>query len=124
MPSGGPRRAARRDLLRRERPRRTTEVRRRALGADGRDDLGLLLAARDGGENLVEPETGLVLVHPLRVHQLAGEDLLRLDEHLLLARREPLLVVAQRQVPNDLRELEDVAGLHLVAVVLEAPIPV
>ena len=32
-------------------------------------------------------------------------------------------MVAQRQVPH-LRELEDVAGLHLVAVVLEAAIPV
>src|SRR5436190_4785959 len=76
------------------------------------------------GEDAVEPLCGLLLVHVLRIHQLAREDLLRLDEHLLLAGREALLVVAQRQVPNDLGQLEDVAGLHLVAVVLEAAVPV
>src|SRR5204863_7784730 len=76
------------------------------------------------GEDLVEPGGGLVLVHLLRVHELAREDLLRLDEHLLLAGREALLVVAQREVPYDLGQLEDVARLHLVAVVLEAAVPV
>ena len=83
--------------------------------------LRLLAAA---GEHAVEPLGRLVLVHRLGVHELAGEDLLRLHEHLLLARREALLVVAQREVPHDLGQLEDVAGLHLVPVVLEPAVPV
>src|SRR5207302_437412 len=79
-----------------------------------------LLAVRgraDVGQYIVEPVPGLVLVHCLRVHELAGEDLLRLHEHLLLAGREALLVVAEREVADDLGQLEDVARLHLVAVV-------
>jgi hypothetical protein len=84
----------------------------------------LAVRAVRSSEDAVEPLGGLFLVHVLRVHELAGEDLLRLDEHLLLAGRQALLVVAQREVPHDLGELEDVAGLHLVAVVLEAAVPV
>src|SRR5687768_11186924 len=82
------------------------------------------LRDRDFGEDLVEPGRGLVLVECLRVHELAREDLLRLHEHLLLARRESLLLVSQGKIPHDFGQLEDVARLHLVAVVLEAAIPV
>src|SRR5207245_1715189 len=88
---------------------------------------GFLLAAVRAvraGQDAVEPLGGGFLVHVLRVHQLAGQDLLGLDEHLLLARREPFVAVAQGQVPDDLGQLEDVAGLHLVPVVLEAAVPV
>src|SRR4051795_10921118 len=76
------------------------------------------------GEHLVEPFGRRVLVEGLGVHELGGKDLLRLHEHLLLPRGEAFLVIAERQVPHDLSELEDIAGLHLVAVVLEAAIPV
>ena len=67
---------------------------------------------------------GLVLLHLERVHQLGREDLLGAGVHLLLAGREALLRLADREVADDLGELEDVAGLDLVAVVLEAPVPV
>src|SRR5262249_18184662 len=76
------------------------------------------------GEDTVEPLGGLLLVHALRVHELGHEDLLRLHEHLLLARGEALVLVAEREVPHHLGELEDVAGLHLLAVVLEAAVSV
>src|SRR5581483_2127714 len=78
--------------------------------------------ARRPRDHLVEPLGRLLLGHVLRVHQLRGEDLLGLDEHLLLAGREALVVVAQGEVAHHLGELEDVAGLHLVAVVLEAAV--
>src|SRR5205807_9028130 len=39
--------------------------------------LGLALAVRRADEDVVEPRCGLVLVHLLRVHELAGADLLR-----------------------------------------------
>jgi hypothetical protein len=42
----------------------------------------------------------------------------------LFTRGEPLLLLANRKVANDLGELEDIAGLDLLAVVLEAPVPV
>src|SRR6266566_62659 len=95
-----------------------------ATPLSGRRDLGRLLLRSAVGENAVEPFGRFVLVHFLGVHQFARKNLLRLDEHLLLAGRKTLLVVAKREVPDDLGELEDVAGLHLVAVVLEAPVPV
>src|ERR687897_3388776 len=89
-----------------------------ALG--GCAGLGALLLSVDvRDENLVQPLGRLLLIEPLRIHQLADEDLLRLDEHLLLASRKTLVAVTQREVPHDLGELEDVARLHLVAVVLE-----
>src|SRR5439155_5820001 len=75
-------------------------------------------------EHALEPRDRVLLGEVLREAKLRGEDLLRLDVHLLLARREALLAVTQRKVPHDLGELEDVAGLHLVAVVLEAAVPV
>src|SRR6266550_735342 len=77
-------------------------------------------AVRAPNEDAVEPLGSLLLVHVLRVHQLAGQNLLGLHEHLLLAGRKTLLAVAQREIPDDLRQLEDVTRLHLVAVVLEA----
>ena len=66
----------------------------------------------------------LVLRHLERVHQLGGEDLLGPRVHLLLAGREALLRLADGEVANHLGELEHVAGLDLLAVVLEAPVPV
>src|SRR5262249_57381477 len=82
----------------------------------------LRLRLSGAGEDVVEPLRSLFLVHVLRVHELGGEDLLRLHEHLLLARRQALLVVPNGEVAYHLRELEDVAGLHLVAVVLETAV--
>src|SRR5215211_657380 len=91
----------------------------------GRARLGaLLLRGVVREEHLIQPLGRLLLVETLRVHQLADQDLLRLDEHLLLAGGETLVPVAQRQVPYDLGELEDVARLHLVPVVLEPAVPV
>src|SRR5262245_2320430 len=101
-----------------------TDIRRRAGLRRCAGLRALLLRVGVRNEDLVQPLGRLLLVEALRVHQLADEDLLRLDEHLLLAGREALVAVAQRQVPHDLGQLEDVAGLHLVAVVLEAAVPV
>src|SRR4051794_9819730 len=95
---------------------------RRGPGGRRRRLLRSVRAVR--GDHVVEPVRSGLLVEALRVHQFGREDLLRLHEHLLLPRGEALLVIAERQVPHDLSELEDIAGLHLVAVVLEAAIPV
>ena len=75
-------------------------------------------------EHLLEEGVGLVLVEVAGVHELAGEDLLGLREHLLLAGREALVGVPDGEVADDLGDLEDVAGLELVAVVLVATAPV
>ena len=75
-------------------------------------------------EHALEERVGLVLVEVAGVHELAGEDLLGLREHLLLAGREPLVGVADGEVADHLGDLEDVAGLELVAVVLVATAPV
>src|SRR4249919_1473432 len=75
-------------------------------------------------EHLLQELARLVLVHVLGVHELGREDALGLREHLLLAGRQPLLLVALGEVPHHLGHLEDVAGLHLVSVVLEPPVPV
>src|SRR3954453_24076316 len=72
----------------------------------------------------IEVLLGLALVHLERVHQLRGEDLLRARVHLLLPRRESLLGLPDREVANDLGQLVHVARLDLVAVVLEATVPV
>jgi hypothetical protein len=84
--------------------------------------------ARRGGETLLQQSVEVLLRALLvlveRVHELRCEDLLGARVHLLLAGREALLHLAQRQVANDLGELEDVAGLDLLAVVLETPVPV
>ncbi len=66
----------------------------------------------------------LLLVHVERVRHLRYKDLLHARVHLLLAGREPLLVLADREVADDLGQFVDVAGLDLVAVVLEPPVPV
>jgi len=82
------------------------------------------LAVGRVGEQFVEVVLSLFLILVERVHQLGGEDLLGAREHLLLARGQPLLALAQREVADHLGELVDVARLDLVAVVLEAAIPV
>ena len=75
-------------------------------------------------EDLLEERVGLVLAEVAGVHELAGEDLLGLGEHLLLAGREALDGVADGEVADHLGDLEDVARLELVAVVLVATAPV
>src|SRR5665647_1396693 len=75
-------------------------------------------------EHLFEEGVGLVFAEVARVHELAGEDLLRLREHLLLAGRETLDGVPDGEIADDLGDLEDVAGLELVAIVLVATAPV
>src|SRR5918998_6056239 len=67
---------------------------------------------------------GVALLHLERVCQLGGEHLLGAREHLLLAGREALVGLADGEVADHLGELEHVAGLDLVAVVLEATVPV
>src|SRR4051812_7827024 len=94
---------------------RPARRRRSAQGLRGGPDL---LAGRFG-EQVVEVLLGLVLVLVERVHQLGGEDLLGAGEHLLLARGEALVELADREVANDLGQLVDVARLDLVPVVLE-----
>jgi hypothetical protein len=75
-------------------------------------------------DDRIEVRLGVLLLHLERVHQLGGEDLLRAGVHLLLARREALLVLADGQVADDLGQLHHVAGLDLLAVVLEPAVPV
>src|SRR4051795_6576709 len=74
--------------------------------------------------HLGEMLLGLLLVHTERVHQLRGQDLAGARVHLLLARREALLELTDRQVADDVGELVDVTRLDLLAVVLEAAVPV
>src|SRR6185503_13519125 len=123
---------------RRERPRRSPSCggllggrllrggRRRLPGGGGRllRGRGFLLRSRLRlcalGQRLLEPLESLVLAHVLRIHELGGEDLLRLDVHLLLTGREALLAVAEREVAHDLGELVDVAGLDLEVLALLA----
>src|SRR5687768_6025552 len=105
---------------RRQRPRRTPSTPAPSSGLLRRAvPLGLALF-----EEVVEILLGLLLVHVERIHQLGRENLLRAREHLLLARRKTFLEVADRQIANHLGELEHVAGLHLVAIVLEPAVPV
>src|SRR5215211_8516083 len=59
-------------------------------------------------DQLLQMRLGLVLLHHERVHQLGREDLLGAGVHLLLARREPLLLLPNREVANNLGELEDI----------------
>src|SRR4051795_3423987 len=86
------------------------------------------LGGRSGGEPLLEEAVevflGAVLVLVERVHELRGEDLLRPGVHLLLTGGEALFHLADGEVADHLGQLEDVAGLDLLAVVLEAPVPV
>src|SRR4051794_7939204 len=98
-----------------------------------RSPIGVLLGRRGRGgselvggaqEDLVEVRLGLVLGLLERVHHLGREDLLGAGVHLLLARREALVLFTDGEITDDLGQLIDVAGLDLVAVVLEAPVPV
>src|SRR3954466_15108375 len=94
-----------------------SRLRRRAGTDMWRGELGpsARLARRaDLLQHLLEVLACLVLLHALGEHQLGGEDPLGVREHLLLTGGEALLLVALRQVANDFRQLEDVAGLHLV----------
>src|SRR6185312_1140779 len=83
--------------------------------------MGLL---RGGGEALLQEAVEVflraLLVLVKRIHELGGEDLLRPRVHLLLTGRETLFHLADREVADHLGELEDVTGLDLLAVVLEA----
>src|SRR5205085_11204245 len=81
------------------------------------------VAARRDSEKPVDVLLDIVLVEVERVHQLGREHLLRAREHLLFPCREPLLRLADREVAHDLGKLVYVAGLDLVAVVLEPAIP-
>src|SRR5690606_33597170 len=86
------------------------------------------LSGRGGTEALLE-EVVDVLLRTLfvlleGVHELRREDLLRARVHLLLASREALLHLANGEVAHDLGDLKDVAGLDLLAVVLEPAVPV
>src|SRR5690606_29610573 len=81
------------------------------------------LGGRGGTEALLE-EVVDVLLRTLfvlleGVHELGREDLLRARVHLLLAGRETLLHLPDGEVAHDLGDLEHVAGLDLLAVVLE-----
>src|SRR4051794_10543495 len=82
------------------------------------------LRARGLGQQVVEMLLRAVLVHLQRVHQLGREDLLRAGEHLLLTRRQALLMLADGEVANHFGQLVDVARLDLVAIVLEPAVPV
>ncbi len=59
-----------------------------------------------------------------REAQLRHEDAAGAHQHRLLARRESLGDLAQREVPHDFGDLVDVAALQLLLVVLEPPAPV
>src|SRR5215211_4192488 len=54
------------------------------------------------GDQLLQMRLRLVLLHVERVHQLGGEDLLGAGVHLLLAGRQSLLLLANREVANHL----------------------
>src|SRR4051794_41354382 len=73
-------------------------------------------------DQAVEVLLRLTLVHLERVHQLGGKDLLRPRVHLLLTRRKALLRLPDSEIADDLGELVHIAGLDLVAVVLEAAV--
>src|SRR5512132_1335702 len=85
---------------------------------------GRLCGAEALLQQLVQVGLRTVLVLVERVHELGGEDLLGTGVHLLLAGRKSLLPLPDREVANHLSELIDVAGLDLLAVVLEATVPV
>src|SRR4051812_27800977 len=84
----------------------TTAMTMRLLGGRG-SALSLRVRLLD---QVVDVLLGFPLFHLEGVHQLRGEDLLRPSEHLLLAGRETLVVLPDRQVAHDLCELEHVAG--------------
>ncbi len=65
-----------------------------------------------------------VLVGLLGQSELRHEDLARLGQHALLARRQTAVLVAAPQVANDLADLDDVARRELLEVRLVATRPV
>src|SRR5437773_8257811 len=75
-------------------------------------------------QNLLDHALGLLLVRTRGEHELGDEDLPGLREHALLAGRQALLPLADGEVPDDLRDLVDVAGAQLLDVVLEPAAPV
>src|SRR3954467_2064477 len=99
----------------------TVKTSESALARCGRRSVALGVGVSD---QVVEVLLRLALVHLERVHQLGRQDLLRSRVHLLLTRRKALLRLPDRQIANDLGELVHIAGLDLVAVVLEATVPV
>src|SRR5512144_334681 len=85
---------------------------------------GRLCGAEALLQQLVQVGLRPVLVLVEGVHELRGEDLLGAGVHLLLAGGESLLPFADVEVANHLGELVDVARLDLLAIVLEAAVPV
>src|SRR3954470_22558051 len=87
------------------------------LGGPDLDAVGVV-------QDRVDRGLGLVLRLARRERQLRDQDLPRLGDHPLLARRKALLAVTDRQVPQDLGHLVGVAGMELLEVVLESAAPV
>src|SRR4051794_12427962 len=93
--------------------------------AEGRAWLGGRLCGAEALlQQLVQVGLGAVLVLLEDVHELRREDLLGTRVHLLLAGGKALLPLPDGEVANHLCELIDVARLDLLAVVLEAAVPV
>src|SRR5579859_1058031 len=76
------------------------------------------------GQRLVELLLGLVLADTDGEGQLRDQDLAGPVEHALLAGRQALVLVTNRQVPHNLGHLIDVTGLELLDVILVAARPV
>src|SRR5215217_1937516 len=95
-----------------------------AMTADAAGASGRRLGAEALLQQLVQVGLGALLVLAERVHELGREDLLRPGVHLLLPGREALLPFANGEVADNLGQFEDVARLDLLAVVLEAAVPV
>src|SRR5438067_7744461 len=88
-----------------------------AAGAPGWSPRGPLAPfgrRKELGKGFVELVLGLFLGDPDGEGQLGHEDLAGLGQHALLARRQALVLVPDRQVPDDLRNLVDVARLQLL----------
>src|SRR5262249_45316459 len=85
---------------------------------------GRLCGAEALLQQLLQVVLRALLVLVQRVHELGRQDLLGAGVHLLLPGGESLLPFPDGQVPHDLGELEDVARLDLLAVVLEPAVPV
>src|SRR5829696_2449778 len=75
-------------------------------------------------EGRVDHRLGVVLGLAGRVGELGDQDLASLHDHALLAGRQALLTVADREVPEHLGDLVRVAGVQLLEVVLETPAPI
>src|SRR5689334_8647958 len=121
------RRCLRRGRRRLRLPRLRRRDRRRRLG-ERTVVVEVDRAATTGGRRLAEHLVELVLrgllVDVQRERELRHEDLARTGEHALLTRGQALVLLADREVPDDLGHLVDVAALQLLDVVLEAARPV